>query len=83
MILVKNWKFPLCLFLDKISFEIIFDNHLVRKQSFQDYKNTDFTYLAYWIFSGGLTHDFGQKLKISSLFVLRHISPGNNVLMII
>ena len=35
MILVKNWKFPLCLFLDKISFEIIFDNHLVRKQSFQ------------------------------------------------
>ena len=82
MILVKNWKFPLCLFLDKISYEI-FDNHLVRKQSFQDYKNTDFTYFAYWIFSEGLTHDFGQKLKISSLFPLRHIRPGNNVLMII
>ena len=47
MILVKNWKFPLCLFLDKISYEIIFDNHLVRKQAFQDYKNIDFTYLAY------------------------------------
>ena len=47
MIWVKNWKFPLCLFLDKISYEIIFDNHLVRKQAFQDYKNIDFTYLAY------------------------------------
>ena len=28
-------------------YEIIFDNHLVRKQAFQDYKNIDFTYLAY------------------------------------
>ena len=74
MILVKNSKFPLCLFLDKISYEIIFDNHLVRKQAFQDYKNIDFTHLAYWIFSNGLTHDFGQKLEIFSLFVLDKIS---------
>ena len=36
MILVKNWKFSLCLFYNKISHEIILDNHLVRKQAFQD-----------------------------------------------
>ena len=43
MILVKNWKFPLCLFLGKISYEITFDNHLVRTQAFQYYKIIDFT----------------------------------------
>ena len=64
MILIKNWKSPLYLFSDKT-----FDSHLVRIQSFQDYKNIDFTYLPYWIFSEGLTHDFHEKLKISSLFV--------------
>ena len=42
MILVKNWTFPLGLFLGKISYEIIFDNHLVRKQAFQYYKIIDF-----------------------------------------
>ena len=83
MILVKNWKFPLCLFLDKISFEIIFDNHLVRKQSFQTIRTLILHTWRTEFFQGGLTHDFGQKLKISSLFVLRHIRPGNNVLMII
>ena len=69
MILVKNWKFPVFLFSDKTSYEIIFDSHLVRKQAFQDYKNIDFTYLPYWIFSERLTHDFHAKLKISYLFV--------------
>ena len=29
----------------------------------------NFTELSYWDFSKGLTHDFGQKLKISYLFV--------------
>ena len=41
MILVKNWKFPLCLFLDKTGYEIIFDNCLIRKQAFQYYKIDD------------------------------------------
>ena len=36
MILVNNWKFSLCLFYNKISHEIILDDHLVRKQAFQD-----------------------------------------------
>ena len=29
----------------------------------------DFTELPYWDFLNGLTHDFGQKLKIPYLFV--------------
>ena len=49
--------------------EVVFDNHPVRKQTFLDYKNIDFKQWPYWVFSKGLTHDFGQKLKISSLFV--------------
>ena len=32
MILVKNWNFPLCLFLDKMGLEIMFDGHPVQKQ---------------------------------------------------
>ena len=34
-------------------------------------------------FSKGLTHDFGQKMKILSLFVFGQNGPGNNDLMII
>ena len=72
MILIKNWKFPLMFVFGKTSYEIIFDDHLVRKQAFQDYKNIDFTNLPYWIFSEGLTQDFHQKLKISYLFIYEH-----------
>ena len=43
--------------------EVVFDNHPVRKQTFLDYKNIDFKQWPYWVFSKGLTHDFGQKLK--------------------
>ena len=49
--------------------EVVFDNHPVRKQTFLGYKNIDFKQWRYWVFSKGLTHDFGQKLEISSLFV--------------
>ena len=35
MILVKNWEFPLCLFLAKTSYELVFDNQLVRKMTGQ------------------------------------------------
>ena len=49
--------------------EVVFDNHPVRKQTFLDYKNIDFKQWPYWVFSKGLTHDFGQNLEISSLFV--------------
>ena len=38
MILLKNWNFPLCLFLDKMGLEIMFDGHPRRKQATLDYK---------------------------------------------
>ena len=38
MILDKHWKFPLCLFLDKMGHELIFDDHVVRKQAILHYK---------------------------------------------
>ena len=46
----------------------MFDDHLVRQQAFPDYKNIDFTWSLSCIFF--TTHDFGQKLQISSLFGL-------------
>ena len=45
--------------------EVGFDNHPVRKQTSLDYKNIDLKQLPYWVFSKGLTRDFGQKLEIS------------------
>ena len=39
MILVKIWKFPLCLFLGKTGPKVIVDDHVVRKQAILDYKN--------------------------------------------
>ena len=38
MILVKNWNFPLRLFLDKLGLEIMFADHPVRKKAFLDEK---------------------------------------------
>ena len=43
MILVKNSKFPLHLFQDKIALEVVFNDYIVRKQARLDYKNMDFT----------------------------------------
>ena len=52
MILVnKNQKFPVCLFLDNRGLELKLDDHLVSEQAFLDYKNIDFTQLSRWIFS--------------------------------
>ena len=67
MILIKNWKFPLSLFLDRIDLEIIFDDHLVKKKP--SYTFFDFRQSPLLTFSKELTHDFDQKLKISSLLV--------------
>ena len=39
MILVKNWNFPLRLFLDKLGLEIMFADHPVRKKAFLHEKN--------------------------------------------
>ena len=44
MIFVKSCKFTLCLFLQKMNFEIAFDDHPVRKQALLNY-NIEFTEL--------------------------------------
>ena len=69
MILQKNWKFPLCFcfVFNKISLEIMSHDHLVRKQALLDYKKWILHSCNIGIFSEGLTHDFGQKMKILSL----------------
>ena len=42
-------------------------DHLVRKQALLDYKKWILHSCNIGIFSEGLTHDFGQKMKILSL----------------
>ena len=70
MILVKNWKFPLCLFLGKISYEITFDNHLVRKQALQYYKDIDFNVAKYHLGKVKLER-VGQQSSPTSVCDLR------------
>ena len=45
MIFFKSCKFPLSLFSHKMNFEILFDDHPVRKQPLLKYKNIEFTEL--------------------------------------
>ena len=60
MVLVKNVKFLLGLYLGKTGLEIVFGDVLDRKQAFLDYKNVDFTWSSHWIFPEGL--GTGQKV---------------------
>ena len=67
MILGKNGKFSVSFFflvLNKKSLEIMSHDHLVRKQALLDYKKWILHSSNIGIFSVGLTHDFGQKMKI-------------------
>ena len=48
----------------------MFDDRLVKKQALLHYKKADFTKWPYWLFSKGVTHDCGEKLAITSWFVL-------------
>ena len=63
MILVKNLKFLLGLYLGKTGLKIVFGDVLDRKQAFPDYKNVDFPWSSHWIFPEGLIHDSGQKFE--------------------
>ena len=63
MILVKNLKFLLGLYLGKTGLEIVFGDVLDRKQAFPDYKNVDFPWSSHWIFPEWLIHDSGQKFE--------------------
>ena len=43
LILVKDQKLIICLFLDKMDIKIMFDDHLVKEQALLAKKNIDFT----------------------------------------
>ena len=58
-----------------MSLEIMFDDHTSRKQAFLDYTNIDSKQWPYGDFSKGLTHDFGRRVEISYLLVLRQKEP--------
>ena len=79
MILVKNLKFLLGLYLGKIGVEIVFGDVLDRKQAFPEYKNVDFTWLSHWIFPRGLIHDLGQKFEYFLLFLFGQNRVSNSV----
>ena len=51
----------------------------VKKQALLDYKRWILHTCLRGIFSKGLTHDFGHKIKILSLFVSGQNWPGMNV----
>ena len=48
MILVKNLKFLLGLYLGKTGLETVCGDVLDRKQAFPGYKNVDFTWSSHW-----------------------------------
>ena len=70
----KIGNFSLFVFAQN-GFEIMFDDHLVRKEALPDYKNIDFIEFLYWIISKGFTYDFSKKLEFSSLFVFGQNGP--------
>ena len=68
MSLIKIWTFPFFLFFDQMGSEIMVDDRLDKEQAHLDKKYWFYSSLSYWDFLKELTHDFGQKLDISSLF---------------
>ena len=79
MILVKNLKFLLGLYLGKIGLEIVFGDVLDRKQLFPDYISVDFAWWSHWIFPKGFIHDFGQKFEFFLLFLFGQNRVSNSV----
>ena len=67
-VLEKNRKFSFLFvcFFNKISLKAMSHDHLVRKQALKYYKKWSLHSSNIGIFSEGLTHDFGRKMKILS-----------------
>ena len=68
MTLVKNWKFPICLFLGNMGIEITFDDQLDKEQAHLDKKILILHCCHTEIFLKEFSHDVGEKLEVSSLF---------------
>ena len=64
----KIENLPFCLFLNKMGFDNMFDDHLVRKQALIDWKILILHGGHIGIFPKGLNHDFGEK-KWKFIFV--------------
>ena len=67
------------LFSVKIRVEIRFNNVLDRKQTFFDYKDKIFQSPKNCVFPEGLTHAFGQKMPLFSLFISGQKRTRNKV----
>ena len=65
----QKWIFFSLFVFGEKGLEIRFDDVLVRKETFFDFKNKLFQCLKNGIFPEGLTQAFGQKMQFLSLFV--------------
>ena len=77
---VKNSNFLHGLFLLKTGLAMTFGDVLDRKEALLDCKKCISYSRKTGYFAKGLTHDFSQKFKLSSLFVFIEKRPRKNVL---
>ena len=84
MILEKNRKFSFLffLFLTKKAQKLWLRIILSENKPSQTIKNRFYIVAILGYFSKGLTHNFGQKMKILSQFAFGQNRPGNSVLRI-
>ena len=68
MVLVQKWPFYQLFFIGNIGQENVFDDILVRKNAFLNYKNKRFKKSKNEHFSKGVTHGFGPKMVIFPTF---------------
>ena len=78
MLLVKKCNDFHYLFSLKIGLEIRFNNIINRKETLFDYENKNFITSQKWHFPKGLSHDFGQKMPLFSLFVFGQNKTRNS-----
>ena len=79
MALVKKCQFFLHLLLVKTRLEIRFNNFQDRKETIFDYKRKIFKNPKNPMFPKWLTHAFGQKMPILSLFVFGQNKTTNKI----
>ena len=79
MLLVKKCQFFLYVALVTTSLELRFNDVLERKETFFKYKNKISQSPKNRSFPKGLTHGFGQKMPILSLFAFGQNKTRNKV----
>ena len=75
----QQLEFFFCVLLNKKPREIMFPDHLVRKQAYLDWKIRILPNRPMEIFSKGLTHHSGQKLEFFPLLPFKQNRPWNNI----